>query len=121
MSKSSRRQRQAGVSQLVAVGGPRFWRLAHAVPRSPQLSAPARSRLAMLEWHAAHGACVALTARHFGFSRPTVYPLAGTLRPLPAKQPRGPLQPSPPPAPAELEPAGGGSRAPAARALPALG
>ncbi len=73
MSKSSRRQRQAGVSQLVAIGGPRFWRLAHAVPRAPALSAPARSRLAMLEWHHDHGACVALTARHFGFSRPTVY------------------------------------------------
>jgi putative transposase len=27
----------------------------------------------MLDWHARHGRCVALTARHFGFSRQTVY------------------------------------------------
>ena len=27
----------------------------------------------MLEWHAAHGGHVSLTARHFGWSRPTVY------------------------------------------------
>jgi transposase InsO family protein len=27
----------------------------------------------MLDWHAAHGANVSLTARHFGVSRPTVY------------------------------------------------
>jgi transposase InsO family protein len=27
----------------------------------------------MLDWHRAHGENVALTARHFGFSRPTVY------------------------------------------------
>ncbi len=27
----------------------------------------------MIEWHRHHGGCVALTARHFGFSRPTVY------------------------------------------------
>jgi putative transposase len=37
------------------------------------LTPRARARLAMLEWHRAHGANVARTARHFGFSRPTVY------------------------------------------------
>jgi len=77
MSKSTRRVqarlRQAGVSQLVAIGGPRSWRLAHAVPRAPELSQRAKARLDMLEWHAAHGANVSRTARHFGFSRPTVY------------------------------------------------
>lgn len=75
MSKSNRRrrQRQAGVSQLVAVGGPMCWRLAHGAPRAPQLSARARARLALVEWHQHHGANVSRTARHFGFSRPTVY------------------------------------------------
>jgi putative transposase len=75
MSKSSRRRRlrQAGVGQLVAIGGPTCWRLAHAAPRAPQLSPRARARLALIEWHAAHGANVSRTARHFGFSRPTVY------------------------------------------------
>ena len=37
------------------------------------LSPRARARLAMIDWHRAHGANVARTARHFGFSRPTVY------------------------------------------------
>jgi putative transposase len=40
---------------------------------APDLSRVARARLAMLDWHTAHGAVVARTARHFGFSRPTVY------------------------------------------------
>jgi putative transposase len=31
------------------------------------------SRLRWLEWHAAHGANVSLTCRHFGISRPTFY------------------------------------------------
>lgn len=39
----------------------------------PGLSRAAVARLAMLDWHRAHGANVARTARHFGFSRPTVY------------------------------------------------
>ena len=37
------------------------------------LSRNARRRLAMLDWHRAHGANVSLTARHFGVGRPTVY------------------------------------------------
>jgi putative transposase len=40
---------------------------------APDLSRAARVRLEMLDWHRAHGACVSRTARHFGFSRPTVY------------------------------------------------
>ena len=40
---------------------------------APDLSRPARMRLAMVDWHRAHGARVSLTARHFGVSRPTVY------------------------------------------------
>ncbi len=73
MSKSSRRTRlrQAGVSQLVAVGHGGLWRLAAQPAADP--SRRARARLAMLEWHDAHGGNVSRTARHFGFSRPTVY------------------------------------------------
>ena len=40
---------------------------------APDLSRVARGRLAMVDWHRAHGANVSRTARHFGFSRPTVY------------------------------------------------
>lgn len=42
--------------------------------RTPvSLSREARMRLAMVDWHRAHGANVARTARRFGVSRPTVY------------------------------------------------
>jgi transposase InsO family protein len=40
---------------------------------APDLSRDARRRLDMLDWHRAHGANVSRTARHFGFSRPTIY------------------------------------------------
>jgi putative transposase len=40
---------------------------------APELSRDARRRLAMLDWHRTHGANVSRTARHFGYSRPTVY------------------------------------------------
>jgi putative transposase len=43
------------------------------VARAFVLSPAARARLAMLDWHRAHGGNIARTARHFGFSRPTVY------------------------------------------------
>ncbi len=46
----------------------RMWR-----GRPPALSRRGRARLAMLDWHHAHGASVSRTARHFGYSRPTVY------------------------------------------------
>ncbi len=39
----------------------------------PRSSRGRRVRLEMLDWHRAHGANVSRTARHFGFSRPTVY------------------------------------------------
>ena len=39
----------------------------------PDLSRIARARLEMLDWHREHGEQVALTARHFGYARPTVY------------------------------------------------
>jgi transposase InsO family protein len=37
------------------------------------LSPRATARLALVDWHRAHGANVSRTARHFGYSRPTVY------------------------------------------------
>lgn len=40
---------------------------------APHLSRRARVRLDMLDWHRTHGANVSRTARHFGYSRPTVY------------------------------------------------
>jgi putative transposase len=46
---------------------------ARRVEGGATLSRRATVRLAMLDWHRAHGANVARTARHFGFSRPTVY------------------------------------------------
>lgn len=50
-------------------------RPAWGVPReaAPDLSRPARVRLDMLDWHREHGENVARTARHFGYSRPTMY------------------------------------------------
>ena len=45
--------------------------LARAAP--PALSRDAQRRLAMLDWHHAHGGNVSRTARHFGYARPTVY------------------------------------------------
>jgi putative transposase len=40
---------------------------------APVLSRRAKVRLELLDWHRANGRNVARTARHFGFSRPTVY------------------------------------------------
>lgn len=40
---------------------------------APALSRAARARLEMLDWHERHGRNVSRTARHFGYSRPTVY------------------------------------------------
>ncbi len=40
---------------------------------APDLSRDGRRRLAMVDWHRAHGANVSLTARHFGVGRTTVY------------------------------------------------
>ncbi len=74
MGKSTRRRRrhrQIGGGSVVAVGHGGLWRLARRPPAD--LSRDARRRLAMIDWHAAHGRNVSLTARHFGVSRPTVY------------------------------------------------
>lgn len=81
MSQSTRRSRhrQAGVGQLVAVTHGGLWRLAAQPP--VELSRTAMARLTMLEWHRDHGHNVSLTARHFGWSRPTVYRWLGRYDP----------------------------------------
>jgi len=73
MSQSTRRSRhrQAGVSGVVHAASPQLGRLLDHAPGDP--GPRARARLTMLEWHAVHGHDVSLTARHFGWSRPTVY------------------------------------------------
>ena len=65
-SRSPRRGR--GLTGSVRISAPPQPR-----PIAADLSRPARTRLAMVDWHRAHGANVSLTARHFGVSRPTVY------------------------------------------------
>lgn len=73
MPKSSRRRRRPEGTNarrnILHATGP----AGIARPAPPDLSRTARVRLAMLDWHRAHGENVARTARHFGFSRPTVY------------------------------------------------
>jgi putative transposase len=39
----------------------------------PELSRRARARLELIDWYHAHGRNVSRAARHFGYSRPTVY------------------------------------------------
>jgi putative transposase len=64
---------QVGVARLVSTGDPAYWRALRRLPRAPVLSRRAQARLAMLDWHRRNGGCVARTARHFGYSRQTVY------------------------------------------------
>jgi len=71
MAKSTRGVRGDRKHPTIAVAPGGFQRLWHRPPVS--VSRLARARLAMLDWHQAHGANVSLTARHFGVSRPTVY------------------------------------------------
>jgi transposase InsO family protein len=73
MAKSRRTLRgDAAMGQRRSIGA-QWWRLARQVPRAPSLTRRAKARLTMLDWHFRHGRCVALTADHFGWSRPTVY------------------------------------------------
>jgi putative transposase len=65
-SRSPRRGR--GLTGSVRISAP-----AQPRPLAADLSRAARGRLAMVDWHHAHGANVSLTARHFGIARPTVY------------------------------------------------
>jgi putative transposase len=54
-------------------GRPERIRVVGRIEVALDLSRAARRRLAMLDWHRAHGHNVSLTARHFGVGRPTVY------------------------------------------------
>ena len=51
----------------------RFRPMVGRISGGVSLSRRATARLAMLDWHRANGANVSRTARHFGYSRPTVY------------------------------------------------
>lgn len=64
-SMASRRRRYRRPIRPVRVVG----RIEGGVVLSPR----AKARLALVDWHRSHGRNVSRTARHFGFSRPTVY------------------------------------------------
>lgn len=72
MAQSTRRTAGVRRSPPTVVPYPWAWQRLWRV-RPPDLSPRARARLAMCDWHFAHGRNVARTARHFGYSRPTVY------------------------------------------------
>lgn len=69
----SRRQRghPQGTNAHNRIVGRPSWGVAREA--APELSREARRRLTMLDWHREHGGNVSRTARHFGYSRPTVY------------------------------------------------
>ena len=72
MAKSTRGVRPGRRHPLLVAAPAGVQRLRrHGV--APELSRQAQARLAMLDWHRAHGGNVSRTARHFGYSRPTVY------------------------------------------------
>jgi putative transposase len=72
MAKSTRqRARPQGTNARNRLIGRPAWDLAREA--APDLSRRAKARLDMLDWHERHGRNLALTARHHGFSRPTVY------------------------------------------------
>lgn len=75
MRKSSRRRARAHgtVANRACYVRSAVPRLGRDLDPAPDLSRQARVRLEMLDWHRAHGGNVARTARHFGYSRPTVY------------------------------------------------
>ncbi len=85
------------------------------------LTARAKARLDLVDWHHAHGGNVSRTARHFGYSRPTVYRWLGRydrhrLEPL-----EDPPSPPAPPPPADLDRGAGRGGARAPRVLSTLG
>jgi len=72
MAQSTRGRRRARRHPSVTLHSPAFLAIARR-GQPPDLSRDARRRLAMLDWHRANGGNVSRTARHFGYSRPTVY------------------------------------------------
>jgi putative transposase len=73
MAKSTRGVRPGRKHPSASSTPGSFQRLWRNHQPAPDLSRDARRRLAMLDWHRVHGANVSRTARHFGYSRPTVY------------------------------------------------
>ena len=70
MGKSMvRRRRRRGVRPSA--------RLVGRIRGGAVLTARAKARLDLVDWHQAHGGNVSRTARHFGYSRPTVYRWVG--------------------------------------------
>jgi transposase InsO family protein len=67
-TRGERRPRRTPRVVPVPAAWERLWRIA-----PPELSRKARARLELLDWHERHGRNVSLTARHFSYSRPTVY------------------------------------------------
>ena len=102
MPKSSRRRRRTRGDErpqhVWSAAGPRSARQA-----APDLSREARARLAMLDWHRTPRRERRPTARHFGYSRPTVYRWLGRYDRHRLETPRGPPARAPPPAPADLD------------------
>jgi len=47
--------------------------IARSAWRTDQLTERAKHKLKALDWHRSHGANISLTARHFGYSRPTIH------------------------------------------------
>lgn len=72
MAKSTRGVRPGRRHPVLVAAPASFQRLGRRPP-APDLSRIARVRLEMLDWHREHGENVARTARHFGYSRPTLY------------------------------------------------
>ncbi len=72
MRKSTRRRAHPqGTNARNRIVARPAWGAVHDA--SPDLTHRAKARLDMLDWHERHGRNLALTARHHGFSRPTVY------------------------------------------------
>jgi len=71
VAKSRRKRRAAGTNARRNIVVRRASYGARSAP--PDLSRAAEVRLEMLDWHRGHGRNVSRTARHYGYSRPTLY------------------------------------------------
>src|SRR5689334_9675575 len=70
MAKSTGRRAAQGTNARRNVVMAAIVPVARSAP--PELSREAVARLRMIDWHLRHGRNVSLTARHHGYSRPTV-------------------------------------------------
>lgn len=74
MDESSRAVVGGGAMRIVSgVTGPMLSVATRYPPEPPVTDPKARARQQMLQWHRAHGGNISRTARHFGYSRQTVY------------------------------------------------